>query len=129
MEWNSRFSVGVNNLDNQHLRIMTIINDMHLAIQLKLPRGSIKALLTELIACIRVHTSFEEQLLKSVDYPAYEEHVKLHDDLRSRLKTLSYVALDENEPELVLIFLREWWNEHILKEDMKYVPHVQNALK
>jgi hemerythrin len=128
MTWNNEYSVGVNNIDNQHLRIMTIINDLHMSIQLGRGRGAIKAILVELMACTRVQFQFEEELLKVLEYPEYEEHVGLHDEIRNRIHILHHVALDENEPELVLIFLKEWWRNHILVEDMKYSEYVTMAL-
>ena len=129
MEWNSSYSVGVNNIDNQHLRIMTIINDLHITTQLNTGKGAIKAILIELIACARIHFKFEEDLLKAVGYPAYEEHAQLHDEIRNRIKILHHVAVEENEPELVLIFLKEWWKSHILEEDMKYSQFLKDALE
>ena len=128
MVWNSNYSVGVNNIDNQHLRIMTIINDLYVSIQLQQGTGAIKAILLELLACARVQFRFEEDLLKALDYPGYEGHVRLHDEIRNRISILHHVAIDENEPELVLIFLKEWWKNHILVEDMKYSEFVKHAL-
>lgn len=63
-------------------------------------------------------------------YPGTLEHKDFHADYIEKYADLSMQAMSSgNEVTLILLqFLRDWWNEHILIEDMKYKNFFEEKL-
>jgi len=127
--WNDDYSVGNKELDDQHLKIFSLINDL----VDKSGQVSCKDLNTsairEMIRYAKEHLLFEERLLKEVKYPDYDSHVELHKEYLITVAELSMKLMkecDENTKNEFLTFLAHWWKNHILNEDMKYKSYIQN---
>lgn len=131
IEWKDRMSVGVDALDNDHRKLIALLNQLH-----DLMRGvrtdiTAHQIVHELVKYTEYHFDCEERLMRLVRYPEYEEHVRIHRDLKRRIiafeqKFLSYPASEA----LVLPlfdFLSDWLMRHILREDMKLRPYMIRA--
>lgn len=65
----------------------------------------------------------EEAYLKSINFPEYERHCEMHEQLR--IKFTSYVQLFERArklPEDFFHFLKDWLLNHTALIDAQYVP-------
>jgi len=64
----------------------------------------------------------EENLLKQINYPYTDEHIKKHDELRQKFilmkERLEDYSTDDHHK--IAVFVYNWLATHILKEDMKY---------
>ena len=76
--WKSEYSVGVERLDQQHQRIISVINKLIEKPRVFRTSGTIADLLTELNGYVYEHFLLEEQLLEDNDYPSLIEHSKKH---------------------------------------------------
>ena len=120
--WKQEYSVGVERLDRQHQRIISVINAL-----IEKPRVfgasvAIADVLAELNSYVSEHFLLEEQLLSENGYPGLIQHSKKHTEYGERIADfcMKTVEKDKNVPEELLNYLGEWWIGHILHEDMQY---------
>jgi hemerythrin-like metal-binding protein len=125
--WKDYYSVGDDAIDSQHKQIIEMINCLYRAMQLKDDRQVLKSLLKELVQYAVRHFQYEEKVMLEHNYPDLANHKSLHDKLRQRT-----VGLCENAGLVtgrdLLVFLKEWWCNHIQDEDKKYAPYLQQKL-
>lgn len=124
IEWSDEYSVGVSKLDEQHKTIVDLINQL-----IEFPDCSnnsevLHETLNLMMKYSMEHLNYEEKLMIESGYPDTLDHKNYHTAYIERYADLSIQAMRAgNEVTLMLLkFLRDWWNEHILVEDMKYKP-------
>ena len=121
--WSPSMSVGVDILDDDHKRIMVLINKLHEAML----EGKGKKLLGEifdgLIAYIKLHFDSEEALLEQNNYPDVSAQKSMHREMDQKVQSIAQQFRDDPDsvrPMEVLCFLRDWWVDHIMNSDQKY---------
>lgn len=120
--WNDEFSVGVEALDRQHQKIIGIINSMIEKPRFLLRFHNTSSALMELTNYVSEHFLLEERLLQENGYPDLIEHSEKHTAYSKKITDFSKKSLHgKNEvPYELLVFLNDWWTNHILHEDMQY---------
>jgi hemerythrin-like metal-binding protein len=75
------------------------------------------------------HLYDEERLLRKIAFDDLEQHVQKHEEYIEKMALLSYSAsFDESETfENLIVFLKDWWEKHILVEDMKYAVELKSS--
>lgn len=121
--WAPRMSVGVALLDEDHKRIMKLINKLHDAMIEGAGHRVLADIFRDLIAYISIHFDAEEELFERTGYQGAEEQQKAHRQMAQRTHEI-YMQF-QNDPESVkpmevLYFLKDWWNDHIMNTDKKY---------
>jgi len=127
--WRDEYSVGVKALDEQHLKIVQLINNLikHHDADADADSEIISEALDEMIKYIQQHLDYEEKLLKENNYPDFSDHASGHLKYIEQVTQLSFkmMAGDNNIRVELLKFLNNWWEEHILIEDQKYQPYFE----
>ena len=120
--WDENYSVGVQELDEQHKKIIQFINDLIDNPTMGVRSEELHKILQQMFDYMKDHLLYEEKLLKEKNYPDLEAHVEIHELFVDRISELSDDALsiDNTVPVQLLSFLRNWWEHHVLEEDMKY---------
>lgn len=126
--WSEEFSVGDASLDSQHLYIIDLINRIIDCQNRPSHSDLIISTLSEINNYSRYHLEYEEALLERLDYPEFNEHKALHFEYLEKTSDLSSKAqnFDKNVTDEILEFLKDWWLNHILVEDMKYKSFLEN---
>lgn len=121
-EWNDKLSVGVPSIDRQHKVLIGLINELHAAIEAGKGASEAKGILNKLINYAKAHFIYEESLFMGQDYEAAHEHLASHRNIESTLSELKKKSSspDFDLSEELMHFLKNWLNNHILKEDMGY---------
>ncbi len=120
--WSDEWSVGIEEIDEQHKVLVNLINRMHNAIAEKHGSEIVSDILAELADYTKIHFAVEESLMRILGYPGYEEHKDVHDDLLEHVVDLQKKAASSNTSisfELIH-FLKSWLSKHIMEEDMQY---------
>ena len=122
IEWTDDFSVGVASLDEQHKKIINFINKLIDQPEIDVHSETVHDILAEMLMYSKEHLYDEEMLLRKNGYPHFDSHVHYHMSYLEKFVDLSMSATESNEtvPADLLAFLRDWWINHILNEDMKY---------
>jgi len=127
-EWSARLETGIKEIDEQHKGLFEQIDRLDLAIYRGSAIGELKNLIEYLNSYIVEHLEIEEKLLRDCSYPDYERHFNEHEEFRSLCAELmlrfkkgadNYLALDVDKQ------MRKWWENHIMKMDMAYVPYIK----
>ncbi len=128
-EWTDDFITGIEMIDKDHQLLVSLINQLHAAIEADQDRDIIASVLTVLTEYTCTHFAREEKLLEKSDYPDLAEHREKHRNLSSQAIEI-YRRYSENEASDIstetLVFLKEWLTKHILGSDMAYRPYVKD---
>ena len=124
INWSPEYSVGVGKIDEQHKRLILMLNRLHDTIEATTSSEAIAELITQMLTYGQEHFKTEENLLAEHRFPLFDQHKLCHVNYRKKVADLCMAsAIDVPEvPQVMLNFLTEWWRNHILKEDMTYKP-------
>ena len=128
MEWNERYNIGIDVIDNQHRQILDYINALE-HIRISGQRDKIKEVLDDLIDYTQSHFSFEENLLEQVSYQYLPSHRGIHELFVKRLNDYRH-KFDQGESvenELYRL-LSKWLINHIQHDDQDYVDAVRDNM-
>ena len=122
MEWSPALSVNVKQFDDQHKKLVKMVNDLHDA--MKVGKGSevLGKILDGLISYTTSHFADEERLMGTHAYPVIAAHKAEHEKLVKQVLELQQ-KFKGGQPILtntVMIFLKEWLVKHIQGDDKKY---------
>jgi hemerythrin-like metal-binding protein len=125
-KWKDSFNTGIDVIDQQHRDFLEMLNEC-----IELPEhdkhGTVaNELVNRLKAYSLKHFSHEENLLARCNYREFEQHVKQHQVFTSRVAELELAQQDGRNGDFTVLvsFMRDWFMNHILDHDMKYVPYV-----
>ncbi len=124
LSWNPFYSVGVERLDEQHRRLIELLNGYANAVLERHGAEALGPLLEELVVYVAVHFRDEEGLLREHRYPELEDHLREHQALLDRLEELRgrHAAGQPLDNRPVIEFLFDWLQHHILGTDRRYGP-------
>lgn len=122
IKWRESYSVGVSVFDEQHKKLVTLINEMFQLVRDKDDTEKILQYLDELIDYTKEHFGDEEAAMEQSGYPLIEEHKAIHADLLKQVLDFQKRVQEKSDEVSVDLyqFLREWLLTHILEEDKKY---------
>ncbi len=118
IHWELEYSVGNVDMDNQHKELFESINEFFRQDN----KQSAIILFESLSSYIDLHFETEENLLRQINYPLTDEHIKEHEELRHNFNTLRK-RLDHYDVDIqhkIGMFLYNWMANHIVKSDMEY---------
>jgi hemerythrin len=122
-EWSDEFSVGVEEIDREHKRLLGVLNDLHNAVQAGEAREVLGRVMDELLLYVAYHFAHEEELFLRTDYPGFERHRLQHRALTITVKEIyEDFQLSDAEalPSQVLLFLKHWLYDHIMGPDRDF---------
>jgi hemerythrin-like metal-binding protein len=126
LNWTSKYSVGVDAMDKQHIVLFNMINDLHAAMTRGQAQTLTAPLLKKLAAYVHEHFSAEEAMMTSTRYPDLANHIKLHRALTGKVDEFA-ARFDRGEGAInvqLLNFLRDWLTSHIQTVDHGYTSWV-----
>ncbi len=123
-EWTPAISVGITAIDDQHKKLISLIQDLSDAMKARKASEIIGKVLQELSDYTVYHFGNEEKAFEKYNYPDKDTHIAAHKVYVSKINEL---IERNNKGELgisisVLDFLMNWITNHIMKTDMMYVP-------
>lgn len=122
-EWSDEFSVGVEEIDREHKRLLALVNDLHDAVQAGSAHEVLGKVMEELLFYVGYHFAHEEELFLRTNYPDFERHRLQHRALTITVKEIyEDFQLSDSEalPRQVLQFLKNWLYEHIMGPDQAF---------
>lgn len=127
LDWKQEYSVKVEEIDNQHKILVSIIADLMTAINEKKIHSQVEDILSRLIEFAEEHFFTEEKYFKKFNYEKAKEHVTEHEKFKETIKDFNK-RFEKNEIEIsfeLIDFLEDWLLDHLLKQDQKYVECFQ----
>ncbi len=120
-EWRDEYRVGVKLVDQQHRKLVSLVDELHEAMKSGKGSEGARRVLRGLVDYTKTHFQTEEDYMKTHSYPNFQSHKKAHEDLAKQAEELLLQV--ENGKLTVPIetskFLKDWLDTHILVTDKK----------
>ncbi|MEG0372203.1 MAG: bacteriohemerythrin, partial [Clostridium sp.] len=123
IEWSDDYSLGNSSIDEEHLRLINLINTFNEALIKGESKNIINDIFDRLIEYTLEHFKNEEELLRQQKYPELEQHIIEHKKLINIVMDFK-VEKDYIASTSVLKFLNMWLIEHIMNCDKKYKDYI-----
>ena len=120
--WGSEYSVGIEKIDEQHQKIIMLMNTLHEAMKEGKAKNKLELILAELAEYTVYHFQYEEELFAKYAYSNKLAHTKEHNALRDKVLDLNK-KMKSGEKVIthdLLRLLQTWINNHIQSVDKKY---------
>lgn len=126
MQWGNEFSTNIREIDEQHLRLVDLINALQKAMRSGQGRSAIKEVLEELKQYTVFHFAHEESLFEKYGYPESEAHANEHKMFVDKVLSFEEKILSgrSSVTSEVLDFLKQWLTKHIKVVDRAYSPYM-----
>lgn len=123
--WSDKYSVGIGSIDDQHKRLIELINGLNDEMGKGRGAEAASAVIQDLVDYTKYHFTTEEDLMEKNEYPDFFEHRKEHAAFIEKVS--GFQADFEKKKSVSLIinisnFLWDWLSKHILVVDKKYSP-------
>ncbi len=122
INWRNEFSVGIKEMDDQHKKLLGMINRLIADQKTLTDPQTIADLLTEMTDYAMVHFRAEEYLMAEYGYDQKSQQERQHQAFID--KTISFYSATDIGPNILSValldYLGTWLVGHILQEDMKY---------
>jgi hemerythrin len=124
--WKDSFNMGIEEIDRQHRNFLEMLNEYYEAVSLAKTATLDHELVNKLKSYVSMHFDYEVNMLKNTGYIETEQQLKEHNYFESRISELQSSQVQGNAESLnsTFSFLRDWFLNHILESDRKYVPYV-----
>jgi hemerythrin len=120
--WEDKYSVNIEKIDEQHKKLVNIINELHSAMEVGKGKEILSSILDRLIDYVKIHFTEENMLMEEIGYPEHEKHKKEHSEFIKKVLEFQK-SFKEGKYGLsveVIFYLREWLLTHIMENDKKY---------
>lgn len=127
MAWNNNMSVGITVIDEDHKKLVAMVNELYDAVQGGHGKEALGKILDGLINYTVMHFAREEKFFLETGYPDAPAHKKEHADLTRQVLDVQakYKAGATSTLSLeVMNFLKNWLVKHIQGSDKKYAPYL-----
>ena len=128
--WTHKLSIGNDEADYEHHKLLEIINDLAELIEYKKDRQEFAKILTKMTDYSLIHFKREEACMKKMSYPLLSEHKNYHRDYIYKVAVYNFDLLNNNtpDPKDIIAFLENWCTNHILIHDKEY-EHFKNKIE
>ncbi len=125
LNWSSELETGIEVIDQQHRRIVDLINQLYVA-QRDHSREVIGEVLSELVDYTLSHFAFEEELMEEAGYVFGQAHKRVHETFTRRVSEyrMRFEAGEDVTDELRSMLSR-WLFNHIRNDDKAYSESVK----
>ena len=124
VEWQACYSVGNERLDQQHQRLVGLINQLGESMDTGAERTALMKILNSLAGYTKTHFAEEERLMAERGYPDLASHKEEHVALNGQLAEFYRDFFLTSRPQTaeIMAFLQGWLYRHILEKDKLYQP-------
>lgn len=125
INWSNSYSVEVKPMDDEHIRLIDIINKLYSSMRSGGSKDVIGSILNELVDYTKTHFAHEEKLMQECNYSGYDEQRRAHVALVKQLVEIQekYAAGTALGQE-IMSFLKNWLIQHIQGLDKRYAPEM-----
>lgn len=123
VEWDKTYSIGIAIFDDEHKKLIAIINQLEQAIAAGTDSLILQQITDSLVEYTLMHFRHEEMYFDDWAYPDAVEHAAAHAALRQRVFDYRKQIRERDNSTLAVelaVFLKEWLQQHILIDDRKY---------
>lgn len=122
LKWDDSYSVGVAVLDDDHKRLIKLINQLQTAALYETSEKFEKEAFDALLDYTKTHFKREEELLEKHSFPGLDAHKKQHQAMVNKVASLvsEYQQNADVTIENTIRYLKTWLINHINGTDKEY---------
>jgi len=127
IEWSDEYSVGIASIDDQHKKLVALINQLNTAMAAGEAASKLAEIFRGLAEYTQVHFAYEESLFDQFGYPQSETHIKQHRWLIQRIQQFKeeFGQAPSGAIGLELMqFMTNWLTDHIQVSDRAYSDYL-----
>ncbi|MCG8571880.1 MAG: bacteriohemerythrin [Spirochaetes bacterium] len=122
IEWNQKYSVNIIEIDDEHKKIINIINELHDSMLQRAAKSAMSDILKNLIDYTVFHFTKEQKYFEKYNYPHKVDHINKHKEFVDKIKDFQkgheedrmFLSID------VMNFLKSWLTDNIMGSDHEY---------
>jgi len=120
--WKEEYSVGIQSLDDDHKRLIFLLNQFKTAYDYDTSAEFERQALEQLVEYTRFHFSREEDMMQEAGYEGIEEHKQQHKNMIAQVEEFVGLYNREGHDSLneVSTYLTNWLINHINGTDKQY---------
>jgi len=120
--WKDEYSVGIDSIDQQHRKLLHLINQLQTAVYYSTGESFEQEALDELVGYTKTHFSYEEGLLEKYEYPGFEPHKAQHIEMINKVEEVLAMYKQDHETAMnnAVEYLKTWLIKHINGTDKEY---------
>jgi hemerythrin-like metal-binding protein len=129
--WNEKQSVLVPIVDEQHHAIVAAINSLYFFINQGWGLNALSPTLKIIKTCVGFHIKTEEGILEKLgaDYKTLAKHAEIYNNFDVAAEHATKQSLIEQDPMILLKFLRDWWVNHRTKDHLEYEKYLSSIME
>ena len=123
IEWTAELSVGIESIDEQHKKLVNIINALNDAMLIGSSNELLGKIFTGLAAYTQKHFAYEENMFAEYGYTDSQEHKRQHSELIAQVVELKERFIENPQGTIsadLMLFLKRWLTNHIMRTDKEY---------
>jgi hemerythrin len=126
MNWNPGMSVGVKILDEDHKKLIAMINELHTSMLQGQSNDVVGGVLRRLANYTVEHFQREEKFFAATKFPGAAGHIREHEKLKAQVmaEIQKFQSGTTGIGMETLTFLRDWLKHHIQESDKSYSEHL-----
>ncbi|BHH85938.1 bacteriohemerythrin [Desulforhopalus sp. 52FAK] len=130
IKWRDSYSTGIEVVDDEHKKLVDLIEAMYTSIRDKEPKETVERVLTEIVEYTQTHFNNEEALMEEKEYPDLETHKAEHQNLIEEVGEYKDRLLNDfpDGRQELYRFLREWLINHIMESDKAFGAYVSEQV-
>lgn len=129
--WDPQLELGSEELDAQHKKVFRLLSVVGQAIEAKLDKEAVLAILIDLLDYFDRHMSMEEDIMRAYDYPKLAEHHLEHESMLTELSSIVDSYKKFGHRALITVKLQtmlvRWSRDHIDTFDREMVEFLKSA--
>jgi hemerythrin len=126
VEWKDSYSVGIDSIDQQHKKLLSLINQLQTAVDYSTGEQFEREALDELVDYTKTHFTYEEGLMRDNDYPDFVAHKAQHEKMFKKVGEV--LAEYEQDHDTAMAnaaqYLKDWLIHHINGTDKEYSSYL-----
>lgn len=122
VEWHDSYSVGIEAIDNDHKKLLNLINQLQTAAHYQTDPQYEREAFDALVDYTKTHFKREEDLMQAHGYPTYAGHKAEHEAMIAKVNEMlqNYHAKPHDTIEEAVQYLKKWLVGHINGTDQGY---------
>lgn len=122
LKWSDNYSIGLQEIDNQHKKLLDIINKLYMAFTNREESVVMEDILAEMANYTNYHFGTEERYFSQFGYKDALDHLEQHKNYVAKLSMFQDDFKNNRKITYsVMNFLRNWLVNHIQGIDRDYV--------
>ena len=126
IQWRDEYATGLASVDEQHKKLIALMADLQVLLKEKSDNPRMGEIIKELVEYTRYHFKEEETIMRAHNYDQLDRHLDLHRQFANEIAQILVSLKAGKDLDLLSLFdlLRNWFINHILREDTKIAKFV-----